>query len=162
MGSSRPQRDAASPGIDHLATDFERNWNDLVRLILSRRVSRGPAGDLSQVQLGALRALSEGDLRMSDLAAQLSLAESTTTRLVDKLEAAGLVGRKASFPDRRCVMAGLTPAGRRVIARVRADRRGFLKEILETLPNRDRAELVELFGRVASELRARETAEAGR
>ena len=155
----RPVRSSTPPGIEALATDFETHWNDLLRFILTRRVYGGPAGDLSQVQLAALRALSDRDLRMSDLAAQLGLAESSTTRLVDKLEAAGLVRRGTSVPDRRCVVAGLTPAGRRLIARVRADRRDFLKHILETLPDRDRAELVELFGRVASELRAREVAE---
>jgi DNA-binding MarR family transcriptional regulator len=141
--------------MDALAGQFEEHWNELLRFILFRRMYRGPAGELSHVQLGALRALADGDLRMSDLAGQLGLAESTTTRLVDRLEGAGLVRRGTSYPDRRCVVAGLTAAGRRMMERVREERRGFLKDVLETLPQRERAELVRLFGRVAEELRAR-------
>jgi hypothetical protein len=44
---------------------------------------------------------------------------------------------------------------------MRSARCDFLKEILVTLPEDERAELVRLFGRVAEELRIRETAGAG-
>jgi DNA-binding MarR family transcriptional regulator len=152
----RPPRNA---GLDSLAGRFEEHWNDLLRFILNRRMYRGPAGNLSHIELGAVRALAERDLRMSEVAAQLGLPESTTTRLVDRLQAAGLVRRRSSSPDRRCVVAGLTPAGRRLMERVREERRDFLKDVLETLPQRERAELVHLFGRVADELRARGTIE---
>jgi len=146
----------AHAGLSGLSTEFEEHWNELLRFVLNRRMYRGPAGDLSHVQLGALRALAEQDLRMSDLAARLGLAESTITRLVDRLESAGLVTRGASHPDRRCVVAGLTAAGRRVMDQVREERRQFLTEILKALPHKERAELVHLFGRVAKGLRARE------
>jgi DNA-binding MarR family transcriptional regulator len=143
-------------GLAGLAQTFEEHWNELLRFVLNRRMYRSPAGDLSHMQLGALRLLEEHDVRMSDLASRLGLAESTTTRLVDRLEAAGLVRRGTSLPDRRCVMAGLTRAGRQVTERVRKERREFLTEILQTLPEKERAELVKLFGQVAAELRARE------
>ena len=50
-------------------------------------------------------------LRMSDLAAQTTLAPSGLTRAVDRLEAAGLVVREACPSDRRGAFAVLTPAG---------------------------------------------------
>ena len=137
-----------------LAGRFEGHWEELMRFISKRRTYSGPAGNLSSVQLGALRALADRALRMSDLAASLGLAESTTTRLVDRLEAAGLVAR-GTHADRRCVMAALTAQGRRMVEQVRKERRQFLTEILEPLPRKERGELVQLFGRVAEELRAR-------
>jgi DNA-binding MarR family transcriptional regulator len=158
-------RPRADEGLDALAGAFEQHWEEMIHFITSRRfkssVYRGAAGELSQVQLGALMILARQDLRMSDLAARLGLPESTTTRLVDRLEGARLVKREASFPDRRCVVAGLTAQGRRLIQRVRQDRQEFLKAILETLPRGERTELVRLFGRMAEELRARDLVGAG-
>jgi DNA-binding MarR family transcriptional regulator len=152
---ARPDR-RQTAGLVALAGAFEEHWNELLRFVLNRRMSRSTAGDLSHIQLGALRALDGRDLRMSDLAGLLGLAESSTTRLVDRLEAGGLVRRGTSPSDRRCVVVGLTAEGRRVTAEVRRERREFLTEILETLPRKERAELVELFGLVAEGLRARE------
>jgi DNA-binding MarR family transcriptional regulator len=51
------------------------------------------------------------ELRMSDLAAQTQLTTSGITRVVDRLEADGLVARRACPTDRRGSFAGVTPAG---------------------------------------------------
>jgi DNA-binding MarR family transcriptional regulator len=58
-----------------------------------------------------------GRLRMSDLARSVSLTTSGTTRLVDRLEAAGLIRRESCATDRRVAYAALTDAGREVLAR---------------------------------------------
>jgi DNA-binding MarR family transcriptional regulator len=55
--------------------------------------------------------------RMGDLARALLLSKSGLTRLVDKIEEAGLVRRSAIPGDRRSVHIQLTPAGRRLIKR---------------------------------------------
>lgn len=56
-------------------------------------------------------------LRMSDLAAQMSLSTSGATRLVDRLERAGLVRREPCPCDRRSWLTVLTEAGAtRVVA----------------------------------------------
>src|SRR5688500_18401607 len=52
-----------------------------------------------------------GRLRMSDLAAQVELSTSGVTRLVDRLEAARLVERKACPTDRRGAYAVITAEG---------------------------------------------------
>ena len=148
---------ARADSLPALAGRFEEHWEELLRFVSKRRVYAGPAGNLSTVQLGALRALAGRHLRMSDLAANLGLAESTTTRLVDRLESLGLVER-GTHEDRRCVVAALTAQGRKMVEQVRKERRQFLSEILEPLPRKERGELVRLFGRVAEELRAREGA----
>jgi DNA-binding MarR family transcriptional regulator len=55
----------------------------------------------------------EGRLRMQDLAAVSLQSKSGLTRLVDRMEAAGLVNRESCHADRRGVFAVITPAGRR-------------------------------------------------
>lgn len=56
-------------------------------------------------------------LRMSELAERLVISRSGVTRLVDRLEAQGLVARSQCTPDGRGAYAVLTPAG---LARLRA------------------------------------------
>src|SRR5580700_11244647 len=76
--------------------------------------------DLSIVQtrlLGVLRDRSPG---MNELARYLELDKSSITGLVDRAEQRGLVRRKASSSDRRAIDVTITPAGRRMIARVEA------------------------------------------
>ncbi len=50
-------------------------------------------------------------LRMHELAHYIVLSRSNMTRLVDRLEAAGLLGREADPDDRRGAFAVLTPQG---------------------------------------------------
>ncbi|WP_030684481.1 MarR family winged helix-turn-helix transcriptional regulator [Streptomyces sp. NRRL B-1347] len=69
---------------------------------------------LSPLDFGALTRLSRtpgGRLRMTDLAAQLSLSTSGVTRAVDRLQRGGLVRRESSPDDRRSTYAVLTPEG---------------------------------------------------
>jgi len=57
-------------------------------------------------------------LRMHELAAQMVISRSNLTRLVDRLEAAGLVARERDGEDRRGAFAVLTPDGRELRARM--------------------------------------------
>jgi DNA-binding MarR family transcriptional regulator len=50
-------------------------------------------------------------LRMTELADAVLLSRSGVTRLVDRLERAGLVGRERADGDGRGIVAVLTPAG---------------------------------------------------
>lgn len=52
-----------------------------------------------------------GRLRMSDLAAQTGLTSSGVTRVIDRLEQSGLVGRTSCESDRRGTWAGITQQG---------------------------------------------------
>ena len=58
-------------------------------------------------------------LRLSELAEAVSLSRSGLTRLVDRLEQAGLLRREPHPTDRRGAYAVLTPAGREAVARTR-------------------------------------------
>jgi DNA-binding MarR family transcriptional regulator len=97
-------------------------------------------------------ALEDRPLRMGELAEHLGLAESSVTRLMDRLEEAGMVGRGSPPGDRRSVLGKLTPKGRRAIAAIRRQRRVVLSAILATLEADERTLFVALHARVAEGL----------
>jgi DNA-binding MarR family transcriptional regulator len=68
--------------------------------------------------LWALEQAPGGRLRMHELAAQTVITRSNMTRLVDRLETAGLVSRQRDPEDRRGAFALLTPAGKQMRARM--------------------------------------------
>jgi MarR family transcriptional regulator, 2-MHQ and catechol-resistance regulon repressor len=77
--------------------------------------------DLSGPEVGVLLRLvrtPDHHLRMSDLAAGAGLSTSGMTRLVDRLESAGLLERKACPNDRRGLEAVLTPKGRKLVEQI--------------------------------------------
>jgi DNA-binding MarR family transcriptional regulator len=82
-------------------------------------------------------------LRMSDLAAQLGLSTSGTTRIVDRLESRGLVRREAAAADRRSWTVVLTAAGEQTL---RDDVPDLLttiqREVIDPLPPKSYAALV--------------------
>jgi DNA-binding MarR family transcriptional regulator len=83
---------------------------------LTARVSEQLAGHgVSIVEFEVLIRLGrspQGQLRMTDLAAQTQLTTSGITRVVDRLERTGLVCREACPTDRRSSFAVITDAGR--------------------------------------------------
>jgi DNA-binding MarR family transcriptional regulator len=58
--------------------------------------------------------LSDGAMRMSELAEMALISRSAATRLVDKIEQAGYVERYVCPTDRRGMVVSLTPEGRKV------------------------------------------------
>ncbi len=72
------------------------------------------AHGLTRMEFGVLIRIARsphGRLRMNDLACQVGLSTSGTTRAVDRLERTGLVTRTTCASDRRGYFADLTPAG---------------------------------------------------
>src|ERR1041384_6232386 len=81
---------------------------------VSRRAREALAPcEVTPVQYAVLRALWEEDGRSgAELGARLVIDSATITGILDRLEAAGLVRRRADPADRRINRAFLTPAGR--------------------------------------------------
>jgi DNA-binding MarR family transcriptional regulator len=67
-------------------------------------------------------------LRMTDLSARVVLSRERVSRVVDELEAAGLVRRERNVEDKRSFLAEITPRGR---ARLRAAAPVYLAGIEE-------------------------------
>ncbi|HYU58514.1 MAG TPA: MarR family transcriptional regulator [Actinomycetota bacterium] len=65
--------------------------------------------------LARLAAQPEGRMRMRDLAREVLLTKSGISRLVDRLQEAGLVTRAECDTDRRVTYATITPDGRRAL-----------------------------------------------
>jgi DNA-binding MarR family transcriptional regulator len=93
----------------------------------------------------------EGRLRMRDLARAVLLSRSGLTRLVDRMETAGMVCREAHPSDGRGADAVLTPAGRAALRRAApVHLRGIERHFLRHLSDGDTAALHHALGRVVA------------
>ena len=81
--------------------------------------------------LWALERADDQRLRMNELAAQVVLSRSNLTRLVDRLEQAGLVERQRSEDDRRGAFAVLTAAGKSMRKRMWPVYQTAIRELFE-------------------------------
>ena len=80
----------------------------------------------------------EGRLRMQALADSVVLSRSGLTRLIDRMEKAGLVRREHSTEDRRGYYAILTQEGRRVFGQARpVHHRGIQEHFTRHLDDAD-------------------------
>lgn len=100
-------------------------------------------------QFTALQILiSQGDLTVGELSQEMSLACSTITDLVDRMEKSGLVIRKKDKKDKRVVRVEVQPIGYDLVEKVldkridyldgklkgfKEEEKRFLKEALESL-----------------------------
>jgi DNA-binding MarR family transcriptional regulator len=126
-------------GSDTLATA------DRLRLSatrLARRLRQESGTDLTPSQLAALASVERhGPLTLGALAEVERVAPPSITKVVTKLEGAGLVARTADDADRRVAWVGITPAGASRLARIRKRRSLWLATRLAALDARDRARL---------------------
>ena len=114
------------------------------------------AGKLTPSKIRALDLLSEhGGLRVGELADRVGIDDATATRLVDRLEQIGVVGRTSEPGDRRATTVALTPAGEELVAGIAAQRQLFFCDVLDALEPAERTELVRLTAKAAVALRAR-------
>ena len=88
-------------------------------------------------------------LRMSELADRLLLSRSGVTRLVDRLEANGLVERSSCATDRRGLWAQLTDAGhQRLSDAAPTHLRGVCEHFLDRIPEGELEQLRQTLERV--------------
>jgi DNA-binding MarR family transcriptional regulator len=101
-----------------------------------------------------------GQMRMNDLGAAMLLSKSGITRLVDRLELAGLVARRPCSSDRRVVFAALTARGRatyRSAAPVAA--RGVERHLVRHLTRAEERAFCSALAKLAAAREARATFE---
>ena len=108
--------------------------------------------DLSPAQVTLLNLLTgPGDgLTQSELSRELLTHRSNITGLVDRLEARGLVARRAEAGDRRAWRVVLTAAGRRVMDEGKPHYFAAAERVWEGIPVRRAAEVGEALRRVAT------------
>lgn len=89
--------------------------------------------------------LEEGDLTIGELSNKISLAFSTTTDLVDRMERNELVVRVRDQKDRRVVRIHLLKKGKIIIHEVIEKRQDYLGDVLEEFTNDQTTTLNELL-----------------
>jgi DNA-binding MarR family transcriptional regulator len=96
----------------------------------------------------------EGGLRMTELAGRILASKSGFTRVIDRMEEAGLVRRERPPDDRRVVLVFVTPAGLEALRAARVvHRRGIQEHFLQHVHERDLAALRRMFERVREHVR---------
>lgn len=108
----------------------------------SRRLRQEAGTALSPSQSSALASIDRhGPLTPSELADRERIQRPTVTRLLVRLEAAGLIARAADPADGRSSLITVTPAGRALLRELRLRKDAFLARRLEVLDADDRATL---------------------
>jgi DNA-binding MarR family transcriptional regulator len=101
---------------------------------LARRMRQQAGGDLSPTQGAALNTIAcHGTLTPSELAAREKIQRPTATRVLARLEDAGLIARAADPSDRRCSLVAVTEAGEALLAHTRERKDLYLAERLDRL-----------------------------
>lgn len=126
----------ATKAVGHLASELRPLVFRLYYVV--RRQT--PAHHLTLSQGSALaHVVSNGPLRMGDLAEAEGVRLPTMTELVARLERDGLVARQPDPLDRRVVQVAVTDQGRRLYSDLVTAREEFLRERLARLSAADRA-----------------------
>jgi DNA-binding MarR family transcriptional regulator len=103
---------------------------------ISRRIDRQVSvGGLTSTEASVLASIARrGPLGVGDLAVHEGINPTMLSRVVGKLEAAGLVRRQSSIADRRAIQVVATRKGARMRQRLLAERSRLLTERLAELP----------------------------
>jgi DNA-binding MarR family transcriptional regulator len=89
-----------------------------------------------------------------DIAAGLSITVGGTSKIVDRLEAAGYCARQANPNDRRSSIVTLTPAGKRLLPKITATVDSELQALLgRDLTERSLAQLTKTLKRLRNGMR---------
>jgi DNA-binding MarR family transcriptional regulator len=115
------------------------------RLGFDRRIDRGAHVALSRIA-------DIGPVRLSEVAATLSLDLSSVSRQVRVLEDAGLVTRTPDPDDRRASLLAVTLEGEALVQRMQLMLSRIVSDALAEWSERDRATLSTLLGRLADDL----------
>lgn len=129
--------------------------HDVARLIRTLADRRARAHGMTRAQWMILFRLRRHDgLNQRELAEILEVEPITVGRLVDRLEARGLIERRADPADRRCWRLHLTPAADPILEEIDEVRRLFEAEATRNLPEGERAATISALLKMKSNLLA--------
>ena len=109
---------------------------------MARRMRQEAGAELSPSQTAALATIERhGPLTPSELAQRERVQRPTVTRVLARLEEAGLVNRAADPQDRRSSLLSVSDDGRELLAVARARKDAFLARRIDALDPSDREAL---------------------
>lgn len=112
--------------------------HDVARLMRTRFDQRARENGMTRAQWVILARLSrQPGLSQNELAAICEVEPITVARLVDRLEARGLVERRPDPKDRRIKRLHLLPAAEPMVEEIMAYKEALRSDLLEGLPERD-------------------------
>jgi len=92
--------------------------------------------------------LHRGALPINEIGRKVLLTSGSITVAVDRLEAKGLVERRASADDRRARIVHLTSSGRKLITRTFANHAADMEHLAAELTRTERATLIRLLKKI--------------
>ncbi len=96
-----------------------------------------------------------GRLGLTDLASSILLSQSGLSKLLDRMEAAGLVRRDPDPRDGRAAFAAITPQGRSLVRKARHGHHEILRQTFaEALDDEDLADLARIMDRISASIPA--------
>jgi DNA-binding MarR family transcriptional regulator len=96
----------------------------------------------------------DGGVPMNEVASRILASKSGLTRVIDRIEEAGLVRRERPEDDRRVVLVHITPAGLEALHSAReVHRDGIRRHFTEHLDERDLATLMRTLQKVREHVR---------
>jgi DNA-binding MarR family transcriptional regulator len=102
-----------------------------------------------------LRRTPEGRLRHNEIGGKILLSKSNVTRVVDRLEAKGLVAREDCAEDRRGAFVAITEKGRDLQARIwPVYRESLARRFGERLTEDEAVQLAELLAKLGRNVQA--------
>lgn len=152
--ATRSRKPPAADALDRF--DFQR---DSLGYALRRAQMRAydlfferlGALDLSPARLTALSLIAtEPDINQAQLARRLNIAGPSVLKLVDALEAAGLVARLDVEGDRRRYKLVVTASGRHRLEQLRTELAAYEAQLARRLSAAERTQLLDLLARVGA------------
>jgi len=129
--------------------------HDVARLLRTRFDQRARARGMTRAQWLILARLSrQPNLSQNELAGICEVEPITVARLVDRLEARGLVERRADPNDRRINRLHLLPAAEPILSEIFSYKEALAEEIMDDIDERGQALLLDMLLRIKNKLTA--------
>ncbi|HXC82120.1 MAG TPA: MarR family winged helix-turn-helix transcriptional regulator [Trebonia sp.] len=161
-----PSRNRVAAPVGDAAPDLKILFSELVRLetelwdAVEERLKKDHGVNLPTYEF--VQVISRvRDCRVQDIAAELSITVGGTSKIVDRIEAAGLCARRANPSDRRSSIIELTPPGKRLASRAAATVDDELRKRIGTaMPERSLAQFTKTLTKLRSAVRSSGATEA--
>lgn len=120
---------------------------------LEGQMQREHALTMPRYDVLAQLAMAGGRLGLTELASAVALSPSGLSKLLDRMDASGLIRREPDPNDARAAIATITPQGRTLLTRARASHHELLRNTFATvLSDRDLNDLTRIMARLGASI----------
>jgi DNA-binding MarR family transcriptional regulator len=141
-----PKRTKAAPE-KYQGAEIEEVLNGFAevmsKLMIDHHQEQIAALDLTLLQAQVLRVLRRGEVPTGKLASELQISASAVTQLTDRLIRKELIERQSVTGDRRCVVVGLSPKGKRLVDDFRKRRTVLFSDSISQLNEPEQSKVLE-------------------